>query len=139
VLRAIILSALVFGLLHTSNLFAGYSLGFVVGQILLAFGLGLTYAVIRLRTGSIWPVIILHGLYDYAPLVRASKFGVPPVGVWQALLGSGFLFLLYVIYALVALRPSKLAELRTRYQSKKVDVPQVGTVDMQPLDLPVQE
>lgn len=139
VLRAIILSALVFGLLHTSNLFAGYSLGFVIGQILLAFGLGLTYAVIRLRTGSIWPVIILHGLYDYAPLVRASKFGIPPIDVWQALLGSGFLFLLYLIYAAIALRPSKLAELRAHYQSKKVDLPPVETVDMPPVDLPAQE
>ncbi len=116
VLRAIFLSTLIFALLHVGNLFAGLSMGYVLVLVLNAFGVGIAYAVMRVRTGSIWPAIILHSLTDFGAFVTISKYGEKQPTLLVGLLAGGIICSLYLIYAAIALRPSKLRELRTRYQ-----------------------
>ena len=120
VLRAIFLSTLIFALLHVGNLFAGLSMGYVLGQVLNAFGGGIAYAVMRVRTGSIWPAIILHSLDDFDGLVLITATGEGHPTLLFALLAGGIICSLYLIYAAIALRPSKLRELRSRYQTVPV-------------------
>ena len=65
-LRAAALSALFFGLLHVSNLLVYpplTALGSVFGAFLFGFG----YAACRLRTNTIWPLIIFHACADLIP------------------------------------------------------------------------
>jgi hypothetical protein len=118
VLRALFLSTLIFALLHVGNLFAGLPWTYVLGQILFTFGDGMAYAVMRVRTGSIWPAIILHGLTDFGALAFTSPTGIKPPSLLIALLAGGSICSVYMIYAAIALRPSKLRELRTRFQPK---------------------
>lgn len=118
VLRALFLSTLIFALLHVGNLFAGLPWTYVSGQVLFTFGDGMAYAVMRVRTGSIWPAIILHGLTDFGALTSTATTGIKPPSLLIALLAGGSICSVYMIYAAIALRPSKLRELRTRFQPK---------------------
>ena len=62
----IVVSAVVFGLCHLTNLFApGISVAAVMLQVASAMAIGMVFAVIKLRAhGSIWPAIIVHALID---------------------------------------------------------------------------
>lgn len=116
--RAILLSTLIFALLHVGNLFAGLPWTYVLGQVLYTFGGGIAFAVMRVRTGSIWPAIILHGLTDFGALAYTTSTGVKPPPFLIALLAGGSVCFVYLIYAGIALRSSTLRELRPRFQSK---------------------
>jgi membrane protease YdiL (CAAX protease family) len=61
-----IISSLVFGLFHFINLLGGQGLGWTVSQAVHAASDGFMYAAIRLITGSLWPTMLLHGLWDLA-------------------------------------------------------------------------
>ncbi|WP_180977494.1 CPBP family intramembrane glutamic endopeptidase [Janthinobacterium sp. ROICE36] len=68
---AVLLSSALFGLAHTAN---GLTTGDVSGamwQAIAATLQGVGYAAIRLRTRSVWPMVLVHGLWDYA-LVTAT-------------------------------------------------------------------
>lgn len=60
----VVLTALVFGLLHLFNLTTGVNPGEVVGMVIIATEIGLIFGVIRIATGSILWCAILHGLID---------------------------------------------------------------------------
>ncbi len=123
VLRAVLLSSLIFALLHVGNLFAGLPWTYVSGQLLFTFGDGLAYAVMRVRTGSIWPAIILHGLTDFGALAFTATTGIKPAPLLSELLAGGKVCAVFLIYAAIALRPSILRELRTRFQPKPLSSP----------------
>lgn len=58
-------SALIFGLMHIGNIVNGAKLSIALIQgIATIFG-GFLFMALYLRTGSIWPSIIAHGIYDY--------------------------------------------------------------------------
>jgi membrane protease YdiL (CAAX protease family) len=60
--KAIIFSALGFGLMHLLNLASGRELVWVLGQVVWAFILGLFYGYIFVRTRSLLPPMIVHYL-----------------------------------------------------------------------------
>jgi membrane protease YdiL (CAAX protease family) len=117
-LQAVFLSGLVFGLLHVGNLFAGFPLEYVVEEVLTVFGVGIAYAVIRVRTGSIWPAIILHSLNDFGAFIAISRSGFTHPPLLVALLIGSIVFLIYLLYAAIALRPRKLQEIYLRDQQE---------------------
>jgi uncharacterized protein len=81
--RQVILSALLFGLIHMANLL--YRNPFIVlAQMLGAFVHGIGLGAIRLRTNTIWFPIILHGLHDLA--LKYSNFPTIPLDVVQVTL-----------------------------------------------------
>jgi membrane protease YdiL (CAAX protease family) len=63
---AVLLSSLLFGLAHSTNLFIRFSGNpvIVVLQIIGAFTFGIGMAALRLRTNTIWPLILLHAFGD---------------------------------------------------------------------------
>jgi len=67
--KAAVLSALLFGSMHLFNGVAGFDWGIVAGQAAYASAIGFAYAAYALRTGLIWPVIIVHALANLADLV----------------------------------------------------------------------
>jgi uncharacterized protein len=126
VLRALFLSTLLFALLHAGNLFAGLPWTYVAGQVLFVFGTGFAYAVMRVRTGSIWPAILLHSFTDFGSLSFTATTGIRPPSLLDALLAGGSICFVYMIYAALALHPGALRELRNRYQPSTGSYPSRG-------------
>ena len=90
--RSVVISSLLFGLLHITN-FLFRSPVIVLAQMLGAFVQGIGFAAIRLRTNTIWFVVILHGLHDL--LLKYTKFPPIPLDVVQVTLT-----MIYGIYIL---------------------------------------
>ena len=63
--RAALVTALVFGLIHSMNALAGSNLPYVLLQICYAVAIGFGYSALVLRTGTIWPLVVTHSLTDF--------------------------------------------------------------------------
>jgi hypothetical protein len=89
--RAITTTAVLFGAAHLLNLPAGASVPFTVLQVAATTAGGVTLAAIRIRAGSLWPVVVLHVLLDAMALATLTGAGVdsplvvPVVLAWGAL------------------------------------------------------
>ena len=59
-----VLSSVIFGLIHLTNLLSGAPFGATILQILNVFGMGMFLCAVFLRSGSLWPGIIIHTLFD---------------------------------------------------------------------------
>jgi len=62
----ILLSGVLFGMFHLVNLITGQPLDTTLSQVAQAGSMGFMYAALRLRLGSIWPLILLHGFWDFS-------------------------------------------------------------------------
>ena len=86
--RAITTTAVLFGAAHALNLLAGASLPFTILQVAATTAGGVTLAAIRIRSGSLWPLIAVHALLDTIALstltgdALASPWLVPVVVAW---------------------------------------------------------
>jgi membrane protease YdiL (CAAX protease family) len=68
----VFLSALLFGLFHFVNIFTGAELMNTTFQVIHAFSMGFLYASLRLKIGAIWPLMLMHGLWDFSLFVLQS-------------------------------------------------------------------
>ena len=101
--RAILWTALLFGLAHLNNLRDAPAPA-VLAQVCFALGVGALYAVLRARLAAVWPLILGHALLD---LVTATGITLGPT---QAL---GFAGVAYVASgALLVVVAAYLAEPR---------------------------
>ncbi len=73
----VFISALVFGLFHAVNIFAGADPLITFYQMVHAFSMGFLYASLRLMIGAIWPLMILHGLWDFSLFVLQTTAVTP--------------------------------------------------------------
>ncbi len=90
--RSVVISALLFGLVHIGNLLYRNPM-IVFAQMIGAFVHGIGLGAIRLRTNTIWFPVILHGLHDLA--LKYTNFPVIPLDVVQVTL-----LMIYGIYLL---------------------------------------
>ena len=95
-LRAVLISALLFALLHTTN-FLFRNPAIVLAQMVGAFCFGVAFGALRLRTNTIWFLVALHMLHDL--LLHLSGFPTIPLNVVQDVI-----LLIYGIYLLRGLR-----------------------------------
>jgi membrane protease YdiL (CAAX protease family) len=63
---AVLLTSLAFGAVHSLNVFVTGGLTGALIQSAAAFLSGIVFIALRLRTGSLWPPVILHALWDFA-------------------------------------------------------------------------
>ena len=63
---SVLISSLLFGVVHTLNGLATGDVSGALWQSAAAFLQGVGYAAIRLRTRSVWPMVVVHGLWDFA-------------------------------------------------------------------------
>ena len=95
VLRAAAISAICFATPHLLNMLGGtWDPAFTAVDTVAAFGLGLTFAGLRLRTDSIWPLVGIHALFDFTSLaaiggveVHAQSLDTP---VSSVIVGGAF-------------------------------------------------
>ncbi|WP_189488096.1 CPBP family intramembrane glutamic endopeptidase [Asticcacaulis endophyticus] len=73
---AIWLSCLAFGLMHVLNVFITGQFIEAVIQATAAFMTGVGYMAVRIRTRSLYPMIIIHALWDFLVFMLAT--GSPP-------------------------------------------------------------
>lgn len=110
-LGGVTLSSLLFGLAHLNNLLTHLPASLVLAQAIGACLLGVGFAACRLRTRTIWPLIVFHTLYDLP--ANMTLFGTRGIvethstlsstAVGAALIVPGFLL---ACYGLFLLRPS---------------------------------
>jgi membrane protease YdiL (CAAX protease family) len=78
VTRAVIFSALLFGLPHLLNSLGGiWDPSFTLVDTVAAFGIGIAFAALVIRTRTIWPPIFLHALINFIALVSLGSITVP--------------------------------------------------------------
>jgi membrane protease YdiL (CAAX protease family) len=75
---AILGSSLIFGAIHVLNVFLTGDLKGAVIQAMAAFLSGVFLAAVRLRTGSLWTGIVLHGLWDAGTFLVAAGATATP-------------------------------------------------------------
>ncbi|MCW5848862.1 MAG: CPBP family intramembrane metalloprotease [Anaerolineae bacterium] len=98
---AVLVSSLLFGLVHLSNIALRGNPGLIALQALGAATGGVGMAAIRVRTRTVWPGIGLHALHDL--FFQMSRLPVPLVDA-----ANSIILLLYAVYLL---RPSVRARL----------------------------
>ena len=112
--RAAFISAALFGAAHLGNvLFRGHP-GLVAAQAIGASCFGVGYAALRLRTGTLWPLVVLHMLTDlFAAVAR--------IPVIPGLVVQDVVLLGYGLWLLRSTRPARGSEpIRS---SRKTPVP----------------
>ncbi len=70
---AVWLTSLAFGAIHSLNVFITGDLRAALLQSTAAFLSGLIFIALRLRTGSLWPGIVVHGLWDFATFLLVAN------------------------------------------------------------------
>ena len=107
---AIVLSSVIFGLVHVVNLFAGSGIVPVVMQVGYSFLIGGMCSVILVKTRCIWYCVLLHSVYNFCGGV------VPNCGggvIWNApeiaLTAVVAIFVaIYVVYLLLSIKPQEI-------------------------------
>jgi membrane protease YdiL (CAAX protease family) len=110
---AILASTLLFGAVHVFNGFATGDFRAAAIQAVTAFMTGIAFLGIRLRTGSLYPVMVLHTLWDFTLVTTvvgamarmepgttmpdAASFGIAIVIAPVLLIGPNFLYGIYLL------------------------------------------
>jgi len=88
--RAVLISALAFGAVHSLNALMTGEVVPALMQSCIAVGMGMWAANIRIRTGSLYPSILLHGLWDLALLIVISGTAGSPLSIVVSVLALVF-------------------------------------------------
>ncbi|HLO01811.1 MAG TPA: CPBP family intramembrane glutamic endopeptidase, partial [Symbiobacteriaceae bacterium] len=75
-LRAVLITATLFGVMHIGNLFGGADLTYTLVQVLASILGGVGAGAIRVRTGTVWGLILVHAVNDYAMFVTRDEINV---------------------------------------------------------------
>lgn len=115
--KTTLLSGVIFGMAHLTNLMGAEPLGVFV-QAAVTSVLGMLFAAIYLRTGNLWVTIALHALMDFASLLPTGLFeSGAGDAVADTISSYGLINLLpvitYGIPTVFLLRKKKLPEIRT--------------------------
>ena len=111
--KACLLSGLLFGLSHLSNLLSSALFG-VLMQCVFAASLGTLFAAIYFRTGNLWVTVFLHAAMDITSLLAGGLYGTEGVAENISGYDASMLIsvLVYLIPTLFLLRKKKLEEVR---------------------------
>jgi len=71
--RALVVTSLIFAFTHSMNVLTGWSPERVLWQLCYSFAFGFGWAAFALRTGTIWPLILIHFLNNFFSLSRSGS------------------------------------------------------------------
>ncbi len=115
--QAVLISSFFFGIAHLFNLAAGANLGATLLQVGYALAIGLMYAALALRTRTILPLIILHGLTDFFGFLALNSTVVTTsVNTLVLLLTAGEI-VIYTVYSFWLMRQVKSQMLSTKRET----------------------
>src|SRR5664280_587228 len=105
-LRAAIVSSVLFGLMHSVNVLFGADPAATLLQAGYATAMGFSFATVTLRTGVIWPLIIIHGSINAAGFVTAG--GTISTGVTSSdVMVSAIYIVGFTIYGVIVLQTAQ--------------------------------
>ena len=113
--QAIIISSVTFGIGHIVNLLNGYDIMENAVQVVLAVALGFMLVFVRVRTGSLIPCIVFHGVFNSMSAVANHEVLINAVGnalIAEIIIAAVYLAvsLLYTVYLVKRLPERKLAD-----------------------------
>ena len=117
----VILSALVFGLMHLGNISSGASISMGIAQAIATIFAGLLFVAVYLRTGNILIPIFMHAIYDYMCFTTDPTLdnGIMTGEVaMSALILAVLVDVIAGIWGLYLLRPAKRAEIHAIWNDK---------------------
>jgi hypothetical protein len=102
VLQAVLISAALFGGIHANSLLVGRDPLFVLAQIIASVLAGIGIGALRVRTNTIWPLIVLHALNDFVQFTATGGIEAHHVALYIPLVKVGIsaLVALYGLYLL---------------------------------------
>lgn len=107
---AIVISSVIFGIIHALNIFTGANPGAVVLQIGYSFLIGGMCSVVLLKTSNIWYCVILHAVYNFAggvvPNCGGGVIWDTPTVILTAVIAV--IVAAYVIFLLFTIRPTEI-------------------------------
>ena len=111
--KACLVSGVLFGAAHLSNLLGSEPFG-VLLQCVFAASLGVMLAAIYFRTGNLWVTVFLHGAMDISSMLIGGLYGTTTVADAVSGYDASMLLsvLLYLIPTAVLLRKKKLPEVQ---------------------------
>jgi len=116
IFKSVIVSALMFGVLHSLNLIniafdGGKPVSMTLFQILDTFLSGIYYGFFVLLTGSIWPMVILHGLQN--ALVNVKAVFIPSfaetTSMWVQIILFDLPMVIYGLYLFRKITPRSIS------------------------------
>ncbi len=116
ILKILIFPAIIFGLIHLLNVFAGVNLEKAILQAFLAFFIGILLNAIYMRGGNIFVLILIHAIIDASGLFKT--FFIKEIhltnidAINQTSYTELFYIPLYLLLAIFLLRKSKLEEVK---------------------------
>lgn len=116
--KACLISGVLFGAAHLSNLGASATFG-VLMQCVFAAALGTLFAAVYFRTGNLWVVSFLHAAMDIVSMLIGGLYGTTTVAESVSSYDASMLMsiAIYLIPTMFLLRRSKLKEVRLYWQS----------------------
>lgn len=122
IIPAMLVTSAVFGLVHAMNILAGAAVSMTAFQVFYAFCLGVPLCAVFLRSGSIWPSIIMHTFVDFTAFLIME---MESNGVLSQELTFGVSFWLMVVVSVLMIawgmylvRPAKQAEIVSLWNRK---------------------
>lgn len=119
--KAVIVSGVLFGLAHLSNLFGAKPVGVLV-QCVIAGMMGMAFAAIYFRTGNIWVTVVLHAFIDICAIITGGLYTgelAETISGYQPIQLIGVIP--YVILLLVLLRKKKMDQIISRLKEAQVE------------------
>lgn len=116
VVISIIISSILFGLVHITNGFTDSDFSTSFYQALQVIGMGLVYGAIYARCKSIYSVMLIHGFWDICGSVKSGFFGIQTMLVAvDTSQGKGiivvlFFYIIYIPIFLFLMRKRKMNE-----------------------------
>ena len=101
--QAAMISSAVFGLMHLQNLLFGADLAGTLLQVVYASAMGFGFAAVTLRTGAIWPLVVIHALIDFGAFVTSGEAGTVEISTTDVVVNTAYI-LVFVAFGLFMLR-----------------------------------
>ena len=120
--KAVVMSGILFGLAHLSNLIGAEPVGVLV-QCVIAGMMGMAFAAIYFRTGNIWVTVFLHAFVDICALITGGLYTgalAETISGYQPMQLIGVVP--YVILLLVVLRKKKMNQILERLSDAQGEI-----------------
>lgn len=128
IVKACVVSGVIFGLMHVVNLFSGVDASSVAMQVLSTAGAGMFFGAIYFRCGNIWASVVLHMLWDASLFAATTSASFAKAASSSSSVGGGnpvggILFFAFLVgLSLFLLRKSKTGQVQEAWLGA-IDVP----------------
>ncbi len=110
---AIVISSIIFGVIHLVNIFAGANPLGVILQVGYSFLIGGMCSVVLMKTGSIWHCVLIHAVYNFCggvvPECGGGNLWDTPTIIITVIVSIAVAA--YIIFSLVRIDTSKLGNI----------------------------